>query len=195
MPLSNPAISYLTVSGFGSGHVFKTTNTGATWTDISGNLPDIPTNALLIDPLNPNIIYAGTDIGVFRSTSGGVNWEVFNEGMPPVIVTAFAAHSNGLIRLATFGRGAYELRDPSLDPAISSVVLNGKNLAIDGNRFGSSPLVLINDTNRNEFIKSSSDTSIKLKGKAKKLGLRAGQNTVQIIDATGAFSNKFVIEL
>ncbi|HSK71737.1 MAG TPA: hypothetical protein VK892_08585, partial [Pyrinomonadaceae bacterium] len=101
--------AYLTVSGFDSGHVFKTTNAGASWTDISGNLPNIPTNTLLIDPRNENTIYVGTDIGVFRSTNGGGNWETFNMGMPPTIVTELAANSRGLIQAATYGRGMYEI--------------------------------------------------------------------------------------
>jgi hypothetical protein len=106
---SNPATAYLTVSGYGSGHVFKTTSTGASWTDISANLPNIPVNAFLIDPLAPATFYVGTDVGVFRSTDGGASWETFNAGMPPVVVTAFAAQAGGRIQAATYGRGAYEL--------------------------------------------------------------------------------------
>jgi photosystem II stability/assembly factor-like uncharacterized protein len=107
---TNPAVAYLTVSGYRSGHVFKTTNTGATWTDISGNLPDAPANALVIDPLDPNMIYVGTDIGVFRSAMSGGTWFTFNEGIPPVVVTAFTANRRGDVQAATFGRGAYELQ-------------------------------------------------------------------------------------
>lgn len=106
---ANPSIAYLTVSGYGSGHVFKTTNTGASWTDVSGNLPNAPTSALLIDPNDSQTIYAGTDIGVFRSITGGTTWETFNNGMPPVIITALAAQANGHIQAATYGRGVYEL--------------------------------------------------------------------------------------
>ncbi len=106
---TNSATAYLSVSGFRSGHVFKTINTGATWTDISGNLPDIPCNALLVDPLDPTTIYVGTDIGVFRSTSGRIAWETFNNGIPPVIVRGFTSHASGLIQVGTHGRGAYEL--------------------------------------------------------------------------------------
>ena len=106
----NSQIAYLTVSGYSSGHVFRTTNSGATWKDISGNLPNIPTNDILIDPFTPNTIYAGTDIGVFRSKAKGKKWETFNNGLPPVIVNAFAAQQNGLIQLVTYGRGAYEMR-------------------------------------------------------------------------------------
>jgi photosystem II stability/assembly factor-like uncharacterized protein len=106
---SNPALAYLTVSGYGSGHVFKTTNAGESWTDISGNLPNVPTSAFLIDPLNSQTLYAGTDIGVFRSTVGGTIWESFNQGLPPVMITAFASQPGGRIQVATYGRGVYEL--------------------------------------------------------------------------------------
>ena len=109
---SNPAIVYLTVSGYGSGHVFKTVNgtapVGTVWVDISGNLPNIPTSAFLIDPSNPNIFYAGTDVGVFRSTIGGLVWETFNAGLPPTVITSFATNSSGQIQISTYGRGAYE---------------------------------------------------------------------------------------
>jgi photosystem II stability/assembly factor-like uncharacterized protein len=106
---ANPAVAYLSVSGYGSGHVFKTTNAGQTWTDVSGNLPNVPTSALLLDPLNSQTLYAGTDIGVFRSTVGGTIWETFNNGLPPVMITAFTAQPSGRIQVATYGRGAYEL--------------------------------------------------------------------------------------
>ncbi len=125
----NPAIAYLTVSGFRSGHVFKTTDMGTTWTDISGNLPDVPARAMLIDPRIPTMLYVGTDIGVFRSTVGGNQWESLNRGMPPVQVTGFAAHPNGTIRIATYGRGMYELEQSggpdTLGPSVTVLSPNG----------------------------------------------------------------------
>ncbi|MGC2237952.1 MAG: FG-GAP-like repeat-containing protein [Pyrinomonadaceae bacterium] len=101
--------AFLTVSGYGTGHVFKTVNGGTSWTDISGNLPDIPTNTIMFDPLNASTLYVGTDIGVFRSTVGGNTWETFNMGLPPTIVTELDSQSSGLIQVATYGRGMYEL--------------------------------------------------------------------------------------
>ena len=106
---ANPSNAYVSVSGFGSGHVFKTANRGQSWTDVSGNLPNIPTSALLIDPNASNIIYAGTDVGVFRSTTGGTNWSNFNDGLPPVVVMGFATNNSGQIQIATYGRGAYQM--------------------------------------------------------------------------------------
>jgi photosystem II stability/assembly factor-like uncharacterized protein len=106
---SDAGKAYVTVSGFGSGHVFLTTNGGESWKDISTKLRNIPVNAFLIDPLNHDILYAGTDIGVFRSSDDGRSWSIFNNGLPPVIVTGFSAQSSGLIQLSTYGRGIYEL--------------------------------------------------------------------------------------
>lgn len=193
---NDSAVAYLTVSGFGSGHVFKTTNAGAEWVDITGNLPDIPTNALLIDPLNPNVLYAGTDLGVFRSTSGGTRWEDFNNGMPPVIVEAFAAQQSGLIQAATYGRGVYQFTTTSAGtslPSINSVSYNGKKqVIIQGERFGDLLKVFINSQDVSGFIQSASETTIKLKGKMKKLGLRAGDNSV-MVDSNGAASNTFTL--
>jgi len=71
---SNPSVAYLTVSGFNTGHLFRTSNMGAAWTDVSGSLPDVPASALLVDPNRLNAIYLGTDIGVFRSTTRGNEW-------------------------------------------------------------------------------------------------------------------------
>jgi photosystem II stability/assembly factor-like uncharacterized protein len=124
---SNPSAAYLCVSGFGTGHVFRTTDGGATWADASGNLPNVPVNALLLDPLNPQVVYAGTDIGVFRSAAGGA-WESFNEGLPPVPVTAFAAQAGGRIQLATYGRGAYELTTVQASP--SSVAFAASDVSV-----------------------------------------------------------------
>jgi photosystem II stability/assembly factor-like uncharacterized protein len=133
---NNPATAYLTVSGFGSGHVFKTTNTGANWTDVSGvigsgGLPNIPVNTLHIDLANPNLIYAGSDIGVFRSTTGGNSWASFSDGMPPVIVTAISANNTGAIYAATYGRGAYEATITSA-ASVSGRVLDGFGNGVAG---------------------------------------------------------------
>ena len=192
---SNAAIAYLTVSGFGSGHVFKTTNTGDSWTDISGSFPDIPANCLLFDPVDHNTLYLGTDVGVFRSTASGANWRGFNKGMPPVVVHEFASQQSGLIQVATYGRGAYELiTNPP--PVISSASFDGKkHLTISGSSFGDAPRVLINGQDTSDHIDTTSDIEVKLIGKMKKLGLRAGNNTVQIVTADTVNSNIFTITL
>jgi subtilisin-like proprotein convertase family protein len=72
------------VSGFGSGHVFLTTNAGAAWADISGDLPDVPVSALAVDfRAQTPILYAGTDLGVFASSDGGTQWHNYNANVFP----------------------------------------------------------------------------------------------------------------
>lgn len=106
---ATPLTAYVTLSGFGAPHVFRTNNGGANWTNLSTGLPDIPVNTLLLDPTNPTTLYIGTDIGVFRSTNNGANWQYFSKGLPPVVVTSLTAQASGLIQAGTYGRGAYEL--------------------------------------------------------------------------------------
>ncbi len=114
-------IAYVSYSGFdeagsGRGHVFRTTNGGQSWQDLTGNLPDVPVNSLLIDPdsvgIGPNrVLYAGTDIGVFRVTlDGGTNWQSFGSGLPPVVVNRLAYNATTRQLLAaTYGRGIWAI--------------------------------------------------------------------------------------
>ncbi len=192
---ASTSTAFITFSGFKTGHIFKTTDAGATWQDVSGNLPDIPTNSLLLDPLNPNTLYAGTDVGVFRLISGSANWQPFNDGLPPVIVQDFSAQADGLIQLATYGRGAYEIIGNER-PAISNVTWNGKKkLTITGKAFDDDARVLINGVDRTGSISSASGSSITFKKKAKKLGLVEGDNTVQVINSDGVATNVFTLRI
>jgi photosystem II stability/assembly factor-like uncharacterized protein len=193
---ADAATAYLTVSGFGTSHIFKTTNLGASWTNISSNLPDVPVSAMLIDPLNASILLAGTDIGIFRSTNNGASWEPFNDGLPPIIVTAFSAQKSGLIQAATYGRGIYELnRDTSSGvPTISSAEFQtAKLLVISGSGFGSSPTIFINDVEQTDKIKKSNNSTITLKAKAKLMGIKAGDNTIKVVSGNGIASNVFTL--
>ncbi|HEY9402438.1 MAG TPA: Calx-beta domain-containing protein [Pyrinomonadaceae bacterium] len=131
---ANPSLAYLSVSGYGTGHVFKTADAGDNWVDISGNLPNVPVSALFIDPLDTQTLYAGTDIGVFRSTSGGAGWESFNTGLPPVMVTAFAALPGGRIQVATYGRGAYELTAREVAPSFIAFTASSYEASEGGGR-------------------------------------------------------------
>ncbi|MEP6704767.1 MAG: VCBS repeat-containing protein, partial [Acidobacteriota bacterium] len=112
---TNANVAYVALNGFGlaSGqHVWKTTNllTGApTWVAAGTGIPDTPTNALAIDPANTQNLFAGTDIGVFRSQNGGTSWEPFSDGLPRVAVFGMEFQAvHRVLRIATHGRGIYE---------------------------------------------------------------------------------------
>ncbi len=103
---------YVTFSGYrygeGLGHVFKSTNNGTNWTDISGNTPDIPINDILQDGFGN--LFLGTDIGVLASNDEGVNWQPLGENMPSVVVTDMFIHQpSEYLYVATFGRSIYKI--------------------------------------------------------------------------------------
>ena len=121
---TDDATAYIVFSGFGSGHVFKTTDYGANWSDISSNLPDLPTNAVVVDPLYPDHIYIGNDFGVYVSTNGGESWESFQSGLhsATMIFDLVISPLNRKLRAATHGSGAYQ-RD-LLEVSVSTDELN-----------------------------------------------------------------------
>lgn len=111
----DPTISttlYLTFSGLGGGHVFKSLNQGATWQDISGTLPDVPVNALVISPLRANQLVIGTDFGVFVTADGGSTWQR-SDGLPNVEVKHLKLTSDNYLVAATYGRSMW--RAPLVD--------------------------------------------------------------------------------
>jgi uncharacterized protein (TIGR03437 family) len=129
----DPKQAFLSFSGFSGfsgdqqGHVLRTTDAGASWTDISGNLPNIPVNDLVVDPDMSFTIYAATDIGVYVTFDLGATWSPLGSGLPRVPVWSLAMHQRSrTLRAATFGRSAWDLKIPLPSPAISAgAIVNG----------------------------------------------------------------------
>jgi hypothetical protein len=113
---TNSNTAYVTLAGFGLGagqHIWKTTNlsnAAPTWTASGGTMPDVPVNAFVVDPAIPANLYAGTDIGVYRSTDSGATWTPYSNGLPRVPVFDIAIQNpNRVLRIATHGRGIWEI--------------------------------------------------------------------------------------
>ena len=99
---------WVTMGGFGTPHVFKTDDSGATWTDVTGPLPDAPTSAVAFDPLAPDTVFVGNDVGVFVTRDAGATWEAFSDGLPEaVLVMDLVAAGDRTLRVATHGNGIY----------------------------------------------------------------------------------------
>jgi photosystem II stability/assembly factor-like uncharacterized protein len=88
--------------------VFKTTDFGQSWTDITANLPEEPVNVIREHHQNPNLLFVGTDFGVYVSVDGGGSWTPMKNNMPtqPVYDLKIHPRENDLI-VATHGRGIY----------------------------------------------------------------------------------------
>ncbi len=107
---TDPDQAYAVAGGFLTGHVFQTTDGGRSWRDRSGDLPDLPVNAVLYDPVDPNGVYVGTDLGVFHSAGGGGSWEPLDDNLPKAAVFDLAAQpGTGRLVAATHGRGMFEV--------------------------------------------------------------------------------------
>ncbi|HKF42493.1 MAG TPA: S-layer homology domain-containing protein, partial [Thermoanaerobaculia bacterium] len=123
---NNPNTAYLTLSYYtnpsSAGQIWKTTNLNllragdgpdgvATWSSVSNGVPNVPVNALVIDPVCVDHLFAGTDIGVYETTDGGFNWAPFGSGLPRVAVFDLALQPTGrILRAATHGRGMWEAK-------------------------------------------------------------------------------------
>jgi photosystem II stability/assembly factor-like uncharacterized protein len=89
--------------------IHKTNDYGETWTSIAGDLPaGRPINVVVQDRKNPDLLFVGTEWGVYVTLDGGTRWLPFRAGMPSVKITDLVIHprENDLV-VATYGRGAY----------------------------------------------------------------------------------------
>jgi hypothetical protein len=106
---------YATFGGFSDDNVYRTTDNGATWTDMTGGssslpnprgLPAVPVRTLVYHPSNANLLYVGTEVGIFSSDDAGATWEVVQNGPANVSVDELFWMGGDLIAV-THGRGIY----------------------------------------------------------------------------------------
>ena len=92
-------------------YLFRTTDAGRTWTSIKDNLPaNHPVWAIAEDQVNPNLLFAGTEFGLFFTIDGGQKWIQLRGGLPTIQVRdlTIQRRENDLV-VGTFGRGIYIL--------------------------------------------------------------------------------------
>ena len=97
-------------------YIMKSTDKGEAWESITGDLPERGSvYAIAEDHVNPNLLFAGTEFGLFFTLNGGENWIQLKSGLPTVAIRdiAIQKRENDLV-LASFGRGFYILDDYSI---------------------------------------------------------------------------------
>jgi hypothetical protein len=110
---------YAAIQGFSVPHLYQSTSGGAQWTNITQNLPDLPLNAVVVDPNNANIVYAASDGGVFVAENvsqcaqqGGQCWNTLGVGLPrapAVSLSTVSVGSTAWLRVGTYGRGIWQI--------------------------------------------------------------------------------------
>lgn len=152
----DPGNSSTIYVGAASGGIWKSTNSGSSWTNITNNLPTLGVSAIVVHPSNSNIIYLGTGdrdggdapgYGVYRSTDGGATWSAWNNGstlagrtvyeilMHPGNSSIMIASSNGRIHRTADGgttwteeyNGAENFKDLAFKPGDPTYVYAGSN--------------------------------------------------------------------
>jgi len=171
--------------------VFRTTDLGLNWEELSGfgsnnkssnSFPDVATYSLLVMPYNTNIIWAGTEIGIFESKDNGKTWTYANNGFPAVAAFQMRIINDQVI-VATHGRGVWSVSLPELkgyEPTAVVLVprITEFDAAIDGNisvkinlrATYDSTIVFVKNSSNNEITRlakfsansSSNDTSLSL---------------------------------
>jgi photosystem II stability/assembly factor-like uncharacterized protein len=160
--------------------IHKTTDFGETWTSIAGDLPaGKPVNVVIPDRKNSDLLFVGTEWGVYVTFDGGMSWLPFRAGMPSVKITDLVIHprENDLI-IATYGRGAYvvditplqELAPAVLDEDVHLFEIEPKTQRVTsalGNYqlLGDSHLFTPNEPNAvvvNYYLKAKTDGPVKV---------------------------------
>ncbi len=89
-------------------YLWKSTDYGKTWEDITGNIPCGPINVIREDPKNKNVLYVGTDLGVYVSIDGGKSWQVLANSLPTTFVHDLRIHPrDDIMVIGTHGRGVW----------------------------------------------------------------------------------------
>jgi photosystem II stability/assembly factor-like uncharacterized protein len=115
---TTPTTAWATYSGFDaavvgagqpvSGQVFRTTDHGATWTDLTGAIGDQPVNWITVDPVHPAMLYVAANQGVYKSLDAGNTWTLVGNGLPNVEVSmVFLNRAGNALYAVTHGRSVY----------------------------------------------------------------------------------------
>jgi photosystem II stability/assembly factor-like uncharacterized protein len=107
-------------------YLWKSTDFGKTWQSIVANIPCGPINVVREDPKNRDVLYVGTDLGVYVSNNGGESWHVLANQLPTTFVSDLVIHPrDDIMVISTHGRGMWgmdvrTIQDPNYKPVPSN---------------------------------------------------------------------------
>ncbi len=115
---------YVTIFNYGVTNIFYSNDGGATWVSKEGDLPDMPVNTIMPNPLNPNEVIIGTDLGIWATPNfndANPNWYPTRNGMTDVKVTDLELRDDNMVFASTYGRGVFSGQFTSDTNAVNEV--------------------------------------------------------------------------
>jgi hypothetical protein len=109
-------------------YLYRSTDYGANWERITANIPGSIANVIKQDPTNQNLLFAGTDRGVYVSTNGAESWDVLGKDLPTVYVHDLALQTTeDFAVVSTHGRGCFVLDIRNLRSSKTTGVTSGES--------------------------------------------------------------------
>lgn len=109
--MPNTTIVYATVKGYSAGNkVYKSTDNGATWTNMSTGIPNIIMKKIIVKTnLTNETLFLGTELGVYSKNNLTSTWAIFGTGLPNVLISDFKInYTDEQLYIGTFGRGMWK---------------------------------------------------------------------------------------
>jgi len=199
---SNANIMYVTVSSYISGEkVFKTTDGGISFTNISGDLPNIVVKEVLLKQgqITGESLFLATELGVYYTNNSGENWGRLADGLPNVIVNDIEIHyTSDKLVAATYGRGLWEVSienstlsnnkeiiDESLFSIYPNPTQNMINISIDENTYNYLIYNVVGGiVKKGELLNKQINIS----------GLKSNIYVLKVFDKEKTYSTKFIKE-
>ncbi len=136
---------YAAFGGYQADNLWKTSDGGQSWTNISSDLPDAPIRDVTLHPQRSSWVYAATEVGMFASEDGGANWSPTNEGPANVACRDLFWMGSKLV-CVTHGRGMFEIDLPIANAFLAPVLAftGTENFTVQGNTFTRYKLAITN---------------------------------------------------
>jgi len=110
---SNPQRFWLTLSQIGGGVVYRSDNAGGSWVNCTAGLPNIPFNAVVVDPANFKRVWVAADVGLYQTLDLRSSWAAFSNGLPNAMAADLLFHKQDrMLICATRNRGAWAVPVP-----------------------------------------------------------------------------------
>lgn len=115
---------YVTLADYGTNRVWKSENGGATWATLDTNLPDIPMFSVVVDPVDPDRLWLGSELGLWTTdgnSTDSYNWQQFNYGTAYTRVMQLVWANDDTMWIGTHGRSIYKLTRNAVSLALGPI--------------------------------------------------------------------------